>query len=80
MNSNRVITLVPISNEVVSFEDAFGEYSEARGRGKARRSKRKAKKTARKTSRRKAKTQKKARAINREDGKLYFKTIKFEFP
>jgi hypothetical protein len=42
-NRVRVIKLVPVSqpSESVSFEDAFGEFSEARGRGRARRKKRK---------------------------------------
>jgi len=51
MSNDRIITLVPNSNETVSFEDAFGEYSEARGGRKNRRSKRKAKKVAGKTKR-----------------------------
>jgi len=42
-NNVRIIKLGPVdsSNEAYSFEDAFGEYSEARGRGRERRKKRK---------------------------------------
>lgn len=37
----RIVTLGPVSNTSVTFEEAFGEYSEARGKGRARRKKRK---------------------------------------
>jgi hypothetical protein len=40
MAAARVITLVPVENQAVTFEEAFGEYSEARGRGRERRKKR----------------------------------------
>jgi len=41
MAAARVITLVPVESPAVTFEEAFGEYSEARGRGRERRKKRK---------------------------------------
>ena len=37
----RIVTLGPVSNTSVTFEEAFGEYSEARGKGRERRKKRK---------------------------------------
>jgi hypothetical protein len=42
-NRVRIIKLGPVStpNEAYTFEEAFGEYSEARGKGRARRKKRK---------------------------------------
>lgn len=41
MSYARVVKLVPVDNTSVTFEEAFGEYSEARGKGRARRKKRK---------------------------------------
>ena len=56
MEQARVITLGPTNStsQVVSFEQAFGEdYSELRGRGRARRQKRKLDRKAKRQERRK---------------------------
>lgn len=37
----RIVTLGPVSNTPVTFEEAFGEYSNAQGKGRAKRKKRK---------------------------------------
>jgi hypothetical protein len=37
----RIVTLGPVSNTSVTFEEAFGEYSNAQGKGRAKRKKRK---------------------------------------
>jgi len=47
----RVFQLVPAQNEVATFEEAFGEYSEARGRGRERRKKRREERKERKLER-----------------------------
>lgn len=56
MDNATVITLAPptLGQEVATFEEAFGEYSEARGRGRKRRAARKAKRRSKKTARKAA--------------------------
>lgn len=51
MATARVITLVPASTPAVSFEEAFGEYSEARGKGRERRKQRREERKERKLER-----------------------------
>ena len=58
----RIITLSPRKDSdntitVATFEEAFGEFSEFKGRARARRQKRKLTRIARKTERKQAKQQ-----------------------
>jgi hypothetical protein len=55
------------SPQMASFEEAFGEYSNLGGKGRARRAKRKAKRTARRTDRRQAKVTKKKEKFATKD-------------
>lgn len=60
MATPRVITLVPIDSPAVSFEEAFGEYSEIRGRGAERRKKRQEARQERKADRQEARQERRA--------------------
>lgn len=75
MAETRIVTLSP-SNEadsvtnVSAFEEAFGEYSEARGRGRARRKKRKLERISNKKEVRSARQEaKKERKVGRQEVK-----------
>ena len=60
----RIIKLSPESNisRVATFEEAFGEFSEARGRGRARRQRRRMERIENRAERRSAKRQSRAQA------------------
>ncbi len=81
MNARKIITLSSINNsEPIDFEDAFGEFSEARGdrkaKRKAKKNARKAKRTARKTNRVSKKTARKAKRTARKTNRVSKKTAR----
>lgn len=76
MNNATVVTLGPLKDGIsqeVTFEEAFGEHSEFRGRGRARRQKRKldriAKKGERKAARQSVRSQQQEARQSRKDTK-----------
>lgn len=56
----RIVTLGPVSNTSVTFEEAFGEYSELRGRRAGRKAKRQESRQDRKEGRQEARQERKA--------------------
>lgn len=56
----RIVTLGPVSNTSVTFEEAFGEYSELRGRRAGRKAKRQEARQDRKEGRQEARQERKA--------------------
>ena len=61
MENSTIVTLSPSTSiQAVTFEEAFGEFSEARGRGQARRAERQAARQERKAARIAARQEKKA--------------------
>lgn len=79
-SGTRIVTLAPSDTiTAVSFEDAFGEHSEFKGRGRARRQKRRMDRIAKKAERKKAKRAMRTAAMQeRQERRKLRKTARVE--